>query len=61
MLKAAKEWERKIGITQLEIEGLVKKPEQIVPGDLGAFVAQTRSRNGLLRVPFKETEAGRKF
>jgi len=29
-----KEWERKKGITQLEVEDLLKKPEQIVSGHM---------------------------
>jgi len=31
-------------------------PEQIVPGDLEALVAQTRNRGGLIRVPFLEKD-----
>lgn len=56
-----KEWEKKLGITRKEVEDLLVKPEQIVPGDLGAFVAQTRRTNGLLRAPFVQAEAGRKI
>ncbi len=36
-------------------------PEQVVPGDREALVAQTRRGSGLLRVPFVEVEAGRKI
>ena len=56
-----KEWEKRIGITRLEIEDLLKNPEQIVPGDIDTFVAQLKSRNGLLRAPFKETGENRKI
>lgn len=34
-----KEWEKKLGIIREEVEDLVSNPEQIVPGDVGAFVA----------------------
>lgn len=56
-----KEWERKLRITQSEVEDLLRSPQQIVPGDMDAFVAQSKSRNGLLRVAFKDTEKGRKI
>lgn len=56
-----KEWERKIGITRLEVEGTVINPEQIVPGDMDAFVAQSKNRNGLLRIPFKRIGESRKI
>jgi hypothetical protein len=56
-----KEWEKKLGVTRQEVEDLVSNPEQIVPGDLEAFVAQTKIRNGLLRVPFIEIGEGRKI
>lgn len=56
-----KEWERKIGITRLEIENKVINPEQIVPGDMDAFVAQSKNRNGLLRISFKRIGESRKI
>lgn len=56
-----KEWERKLGISRQEVEDFLSKPEQVVPGDLGAFVAQGRRGNGLLRVPFVEAENERKI
>ncbi|MBI4596387.1 MAG: hypothetical protein HY730_08440 [Candidatus Tectomicrobia bacterium] len=56
-----KEWEKKMGITKLEVEGLIENPEQIVPGDMGVLVAQTANRNGLLRSLFIETGVGRKI
>ncbi len=55
-----KEWERKKGITRLEVEALLKKPEQIVPGDMDTLIAQSRKHSGLLRVPFKEIGDTRK-
>ena len=54
------EWQKKVGITRQEVEDLLRNPEQVVPGDLEAFVAQTRRGNGLLRAPFIEIEGGRK-
>jgi len=55
------EWQKKLGITPQEVEDLLRDPEQVVPGDLDAFVAQAKRGNGLLRVPFVETERGRKI
>ncbi len=46
------EWEKKLGVTRQEVESLLVEPEQVVPGDLEALVAQKRRGNGLLRVPF---------
>lgn len=47
-----REWQRKLGITRQEVEDVLAHPEQVVPGDLGAWVAQSRRGDGLLRVPF---------
>jgi hypothetical protein len=55
-----KEWEKKLGITRQEVENMLRKPEQTVPGDRDALVAQARRGNGLLRVPFVEVEGNRK-
>ena len=55
------EWRRKLGITRQEVEDVLNAPEQVVPGDLGAWVAQARRGAGLLRVVFMEVEAGRKI
>jgi len=55
-----REWERKLGITKREIEDLLSNSEQVVPGDRNTLVAQVRSRNGLLRVPFVEVEKDKK-
>jgi hypothetical protein len=55
------EWRKKLGITRQEVEDLLRDPEQVVPGDLEALVAQARRGNGLLRVPFVEAEGRRKI
>jgi len=55
-----KEWARKQGVTRQEVETLLMNPEQIVPGDQEALVAQEKRNGGLLRVPFIETEGKRK-
>ncbi len=60
-LERQREWQEKLGITQLEIEALLKDPVQVVPGDLDALVAQCKRGNGLLRVPFVETQVDRKI
>jgi len=39
---------------------MLRNPEQILPGDRGVLVAQSRRADGLLRVPFVEVEEGRK-
>lgn len=48
-----KEWQGKLNLTRLEIENIIDKPHQIVPGDLDVLVAQYKLNNGLLRIPFK--------
>jgi len=55
------EWEKKKSITRQEIENVVNSPEQIVPGDMGISIAQTKTREGLLRVPFLEVAAVRRI
>ena len=55
------EWQKTLGITRQEIEALLRHPEQIVPGDQGALVAQSLRANGLLRAPFVEVKEGRKI
>ncbi len=55
-----KAWEKKLAITKEEVEVLVNNPEQIVRGDMNVLVAQTRTRNGLLRAPFIEAGGSRK-
>jgi hypothetical protein len=56
-----REWQRKLGVAREEAEEVVRNPEQLMPGDRGALVAQTRRGNGLLRVPFVEVENERKI
>lgn len=56
-----KEWERKKGITRKEVEDCLKNPDQIVPGDMNSFIAQSRYQDGLLRIPFKDIEEGKKI
>ena len=51
----------KTGITRKEVETLLMNPEQIVPGDQDALVAQAKRKSGLLRVPFVEREGKRKI
>jgi hypothetical protein len=55
------EWQKKLGITHQEVEEVVMDPAQIVPGDLGALVAQTQRGKGLLRVPFVQVGGDRKI
>jgi hypothetical protein len=55
------EWEKKLGVTRQEVEEVLENPEQIVPGDQNALVAQSRRGQGLLRVPFVEVEGKRKI
>jgi len=54
-------WEQKLGITKEEVENAVQNPEQTVPGDLTILVAQSRTRGGLLRVPFFESTEERRI
>jgi len=55
-----KQWEVKKGITREEVERVVSQPEQVVPGEHGVWVAQSRVRGGLRRIPFVEIPEGRK-
>jgi hypothetical protein len=50
------EWEKRMRITRDEVESLIRSPAQVVSGDMGILVAQGRTRDGLLRVPFVRTE-----
>lgn len=61
LASASKEWERRRGITRRKVEDVLRKPEQIVPGDRGVLVAQAKLSNGLLRVAFLEVEGGRRI
>jgi len=53
------EWEKKLGISRQEVENTARNPEQIVPGDRDAWIAQARRGRGLLRVVFIDVEDGR--
>lgn len=55
-----KNGQKKRGVTRQEVENLLMNPEQIVPGDQDALVAQVKRKGGLLRAPFVETEGKRK-
>ena len=57
-LERQKLWQKEKGITITEVEKLLQHPEQVVEGDRGVQIAQTKRGNGLLRVAFKETEDG---
>ena len=46
------EWHRKLGVTREEVEEVLRRPEQIVEGDRGALIAQSRRSGELLRIPF---------
>lgn len=48
-------------MTRQEVEQLVLGPEQIVGGDAGLRVAQSRRGQGLLRAPFLDIEGHRKI
>ena len=37
-----REWHRKKGVTRELVEEVLRKPEQVVPGDLNTLVAQRR-------------------
>ena len=55
-----KQWHKKLGVTEEEVEELLKSPPQVVPGDRDVLVAQARRGSGLLRVPFVNAEGSRK-
>jgi len=56
-----REWDKKLGITRQKVEDLMRQPEQIVSGDMNVLVAQARTCNGLLRVPFVTTGDDKKI
>ena len=56
-----KEWQKKLDISRQEVEDLVRSPEQVVPGDMMALVAQKKRQNGLLRAPFMISGDARKI
>lgn len=56
-----KEWEKRRGITRQKVEDLVRRPEQIVSGDMNVLVAHAKINNGLLRAPFADIKGDRKI
>jgi hypothetical protein len=56
-----KEWQRKLGIAVDDVDEVVRNPQQIVPGNRDALVAQSRRGHGLLRVPFVQRDETRKI
>ncbi len=46
------QWQQKLKILKQDIENIVLNPQQIVEGDLGTSVAQSKFENGLIRVVF---------
>jgi hypothetical protein len=55
-----KEWHKQLGVTEEEVEELLRNPAQVVPGDRNVLVAQARRGTGLLRVPFVDAGGSRK-
>lgn len=47
-------WRESRGVTSGDVEEILREPEQVVPGDQEARVAQSRYEDGLLRVVFVE-------
>lgn len=56
-----KQWEQKLKITKSKIEEVLNSPGQIVPGDMGVLIAQSKNRDGLLRILFIQEEKVRKI
>ncbi len=55
------EWQNKIGITKNNFENVLNSPQQIVKGDMDALVAQSKFKNGLIRIPFLQQGENRKI
>jgi hypothetical protein len=55
------EWQTNLGVTRDEVEEALRHPDQIVAGDQGALIAQSRRGNGLLRIPFLHVGEDRKI
>ena len=53
------EWSKRRGLTQEQVEAVVRSPGQTVLGHADLWVAQSRVGDGLLRAPFFEVEDGR--
>ena len=60
-IERQREWEIKIGVKKEDVENVLISPEQIVPGDLNAQVAQSKFNNGLIRIPFVRQNEDRKI
>jgi hypothetical protein len=43
-----------LGVTKADVEAILHEPDQVIPGDRGAKVAQHRYDDGLLRIVFVE-------
>jgi len=56
-----KEWKIKLGITKEDVEAVLLDPDQVVPGEGEAMVAQKKWAEGLIRVPFIQVEGARKI
>ena len=54
-------WQTKLGVTREEVEEVLLHPDQIVAGDQGALIAQSRRSGGLLRIPFLSVGGDRKI
>lgn len=47
-------WRKSHGVTSADVEEILREPDQVVPGDQEAQVAQSRYEGGLLRVVYVE-------
>lgn len=56
-----KEWERKCGITREMVEATIDNPQQLVSGDRDILIAQSKLKEGLLRIPFLQVGTSRKI
>jgi len=48
------EWQKLLGVTREAVEAVLQSPGQVVPGDVGALIAQAPYGDGLLRVVYRE-------
>jgi len=51
----------RLGITKEDVEAVLLDPDQVVPGEGEAMVAQKKWAEGLIRVPFIQVEGARKI
>jgi hypothetical protein len=54
-------WQTKLGVMREEVEEVLRHPGQLVAGDQGALIAQSRRSGGLLRIPFLSVGEDRKI